>query len=130
GGAPLAAQRLAARGDTPCPAWLGQLVQPLAAGKAPDVGTLTESLEKVAAAEWIDALQRLFTDLTLAAHGAASRYYPSLAEPVRQAAARARPAQLAETARWLSRQRGLATHPLNAKLFVHAALQRVVLSCQ
>ncbi|CFT76155.1 DNA polymerase III subunit delta' [Bordetella pertussis] len=43
---------------------------------------------------------------------------------------RAQPAQLAETARWLSRQRGLATHPLNAKLFVHAALQRVVLSCQ
>ncbi|CCN02569.1 DNA polymerase III, delta' subunit [Bordetella bronchiseptica Bbr77] len=124
------AQRLAARGDAPCPAWLAQLVQPLAAGKAPDVGTLTENLEKVAAAEWIDALQRLFTDLTLAAHGAASRYYPSLAEPVRQAAARAQPAQLAETARWLSRQRGLATHPLNAKLFVHAALQRVVLSCQ
>ncbi|CPJ78714.1 DNA polymerase III subunit delta' [Bordetella pertussis] len=58
-------------------------MQPLAAGKAPDVGTLTENLEKVA-----------------------------------------------ETARWLSRQRGLATHPLNAKLFVHAALQRVVLSCQ
>ncbi|CPQ48412.1 DNA polymerase III subunit delta' [Bordetella pertussis] len=52
------------------------------------MGTLTENLEKVAAAEWIDALQRLFT------------------------------------------QRGLATHPLNAKLFVHAALQRVVLSCQ
>ncbi|CFN64262.1 DNA polymerase III subunit delta' [Bordetella pertussis] len=45
-------------------------------------------------------------------------------------AAGAQPAQLAETARWLSRQRGLATHPLNAKLFVHAALQRVVLSCQ
>ncbi|CPJ32375.1 DNA polymerase III subunit delta' [Bordetella pertussis] len=44
-------------------------MQPLAAGKAPDVGTLTENLEKVAAAEWIDALQRLFTDLTLAAHG-------------------------------------------------------------
>ncbi|CPJ42455.1 DNA polymerase III subunit delta' [Bordetella pertussis] len=57
----------------------------MAAGKAPDVGTLTENLEKVAAAEWIDALHR---------------------------------------------QRGLATHPLNAKLFVHAALQRVVLSCQ
>ncbi|CPN79221.1 DNA polymerase III subunit delta' [Bordetella pertussis] len=70
------------------------------------MGTLTENLEKVAAAEWIDALQRLFTDLS------------------------AQPAQLAETARWLSRQRGLATHPLNAKLFVHAALQRVVLSCQ
>ncbi|CPL79846.1 DNA polymerase III subunit delta' [Bordetella pertussis] len=50
-------------------------MQPLAAGKAPDVGTLTENLEK-------------------------------------------------------GRQRGLATHPLNAKLFVHAALQRVVLSCQ
>ncbi|CPJ72191.1 DNA polymerase III subunit delta' [Bordetella pertussis] len=51
-------------------------------------------------------------------------------QPLAAGNARAQPAQLAETARWLSRQRGLATHPLNAKLFVHAALQRVVLSCQ
>jgi DNA polymerase-3 subunit delta' len=40
------------------------------------------------------------------------------------------PARVAESARWLTRPRALATHPLNAKLFAHATLQRVVLSCQ
>ena len=39
------------------------------------------------------------------------------------------PGRVAEAARWLTRQRALATHPLNAKLFAHSALQRVVLSC-
>ena len=38
-------------------------------------------------------------------------------------------AKVAEAARWLTRQRALATHPLNAKLFAHSTLQRVVLSC-
>jgi DNA polymerase-3 subunit delta' len=130
GGAPLAALRLAQSGATACPAWLGQLVAPLASGQAPDVGTLAESLEKVAASEWIDALQRLYTDLMLAGAGAPARYFPSLAEGVAQVAKRMNPVKVAEGARWLTRQRALATHPLNAKLFAHAALQRVVLSCQ
>ncbi|EWM40849.1 DNA polymerase III, delta subunit [Bordetella holmesii 35009] len=130
GGAPLAARRLAAQSDSPVPAWLRSLVESLAAGRATDVGTLAETLEKLTAAEWLDTLQRFFTDLSLAAHGAALRYFPSLAQAVGTVAARAQPAQLAETGRWLTRQRGLAGHPLNAKLFAHAALQRVVLSCQ
>ena len=80
------------------------------------------------ATDWIDALQRFYTDLMLAAAGAPVRYFPALGAGVAQVAARAgRPAWRA--ARWLTRQRALATHPLNAKLFAHSALQRVVLSC-
>lgn len=128
GGAPLAALRLAQSGDTPVAPWLTQLVAPLAQGHAPDVGTLAEALEKVPAVQWIDALQRLFTDLMLAAAGAPPRYFPALSTAVSQTAARANHARMADTAKWLTRQRGLATHPLNAKLFAHAALQRVAQS--
>ncbi|MBV7485977.1 DNA polymerase III subunit delta' [Bordetella sp. BOR01] len=130
GGAPLAAVRLAQDGDQACPAWLSQLVGPMAQGQAPDIGALAEGLEKSAPAEWIDALQRLYADLILAGVGAPVRYFPSLAKPVGQAAARANAVRLAEGARWLTQQRRLATHPLNAKLFAHATLQRMVLSCQ
>ncbi|WP_407851747.1 DNA polymerase III subunit delta' [Bordetella petrii] len=130
GGAPLGALRLAQNGGQACPAWLGQLVHPLAQGQAPDIGTLADSLEKSAPLEWIDALQRLYADLMLAGAGAPVRYFPSLARPVGQAAARADAVRLAEAARWLTQQRRLATHPLNAKLFAHATLQRMVLSCQ
>lgn len=129
GGAPLAALRLAQSGEAACPPWLGQMVAPLAQGQSPDVGTLAEALEKVPATDWIDALQRFYTDLMLAAAGAPVRYFPALGAGVAQVAARARPARVAEAARWLTRQRALATHPLNAKLFAHSALQRVVLSC-
>ncbi|WP_459618659.1 DNA polymerase III subunit delta' [Bordetella sp. 2513F-2] len=129
GGAPLAALRLAQQHDQPCPAWLGQLLAPLAAGRAADVGGLAETLEKVPAAQWLDALQRLSTDLMLAAAGAPVRYFPALAGESGRLAARARPARLADLAHWLVAQRAVAGHPLNAKLFVHAALQRVVLSC-
>ena len=34
------------------------------------MGTLAEALEKVPATDWIDALQRFYTDLMLAAAGA------------------------------------------------------------
>ncbi|OWT81047.1 DNA polymerase III subunit delta' [Achromobacter sp. HZ28] len=130
GGAPLGALRLAQSGESACPAWLEQLLMPLASGKGSDIGVLADQLEKMPAAQWIDALQRLYVDLMLAGAGAVPRYFPRLAEPVARTAARAQPARLAETARWLTRQRAVAGHPLNAKLFAHAALQRVVLSCQ
>lgn len=130
GGAPLAALRLAQGGEQACPEWLSQLVGPLAKGQAPDIGALSEGLEKLAPPEWIDTLQRLYADLMLAGVGVPVRYFPSLAKPVGQAAARANAVRLAEGARWLTQQRRLASHPLNAKLFAHATLQRVVLSCQ
>ena len=76
GGTPLSALRLSQKQDEPCPGWLGQLLTPLAQGQRPDVGALTEVLEKVTAAEWLDALQRAFTDLMLAASGLSVRYFP------------------------------------------------------
>lgn len=130
GGAPLAARRLAGQSGSPVPVWLASLADSLASAKPTDVGTLAEALEKLPAAEWLDALQRFFTDLSLVTHGASLRYFPSLGKALAGIASRARPLQLAETGRWLTRQRALAGHPLNGKLFAHTALQRVVLSCQ
>jgi len=128
GGTPLSALRLSQKQDEPCPGWLGQLLAPLAQGHRPDVGNLTEILEKTAAAEWLDALQRVFTDLMLAAHGLPVRYFPALADAVARTAARVQAARLADTANWLSSQRALAGHTLNSKLFIHATLQRVALA--
>ncbi|ANN72460.1 DNA polymerase III subunit delta' [Bordetella bronchialis] len=130
GGAPLGALRLARTEESACPPWLEQLAGPLSQGQSPDVGALADVLDKLPAAQWIDALQRFYVDLMLAGAGAPSRYFPALAAAVARTAARADPAKLAEAGRWLTRQRALAGHPLNAKLFAHAALQRVVLSCQ
>jgi DNA polymerase-3 subunit delta' len=130
GGAPLGGLRLSQSGEAACPAWLDQLVAPLAKGQGPDVGTLADQLDKMPPVQWIDALQRLYVDLMLASAGAVPRYFPALARSVAQTAARADAGKMAEGARWLTKQRALAGHPLNAKLFAHAALQRVVLSCQ
>jgi DNA polymerase-3 subunit delta' len=130
GGAPLAALRLTQDREQACPAWLQPLMADLARGQAPDIGLVAESLEKTAAAEWIDIVQRLYVDLALAAVGAPPRYFPALGDQVAAAGARASAARLAEGARWFTQQRALANHPLNARLFAHAALQRLVLSCQ
>ena len=130
GGAPLAAQRLAALRDTPCPPWLTQFLEPLARGEMPDVGSLADSLDKVPAIQWIDALQRLFVDLSLIAVGQTERYYPALSKPMRAVAQRANGGRLAEGARWMTQQRALAAHPLNAKLFAHAALVRSASACR
>jgi DNA polymerase-3 subunit delta' len=128
GGTPLSALRLSQKQDEPCPAWLNQLLTPLAQGQRPDVGGLTETLEKVAAPEWIDALQRVFADLMLAANGLSVRYFPALAELTGRTAARVQSTRLADTAHWLVSQRAIATHTLNPKLFIHATLQRVALA--
>jgi DNA polymerase-3 subunit delta' len=129
GGAPLAALRLAHQNDAACPKWLSQLTAALAQGGQPDVTPLVDTLERVAPAVWIDALQRLYMDLMLAGAGAPVRYFPGLQKSTARAASRADRVKLAEGARWLTRQRAIAGHPLNAKLFVHATLQRVVQSC-
>lgn len=130
GGAPLLAQQLAQAGQSPCPEWLGQLISPVARGQTPDMGALADHLEKMPADVWIDALQRLFLDLLLAATGAPVRYFPSLEAQTSLAARHAELANLAETAKWLAQQRAIARHPLNAKLFVHSTLQRVGTACR
>jgi DNA polymerase-3 subunit delta' len=129
GGAPLLARQLAQTGARPCPEWLEELIAMLADARQSDIGPLADQLEKQHPETWIDALQRLFLDLLLAGAGAPVRYFPSLDKQVRRVAQRASPASLAETGKWLAQQRAVAGHPLNAKLFVHSALQRVALAC-
>src|SRR5690606_37948676 len=130
GGAPLLALERAQSGeDHACPAWLKQRLSPLAQGGAPEIGPLADLLEKQAPATWIDALQRLVVDLSLAAVQAPVRYFPDQEKGLQAIAQRASRERLAEAAKWLASQRAVADHPLNAKLFTHAALQRVVQAC-
>lgn len=130
GGAPLLALQLAQTGTSPCPEWLSELISPLAQARAIDIGPLADQLEKIPTEVWIDALQRLFMDLLLAATGTPLRYFPGLEKSIRGAARHAALANLADTAKWLAQQRAIARHPLNAKLLIHTTLQRVVLACQ
>lgn len=129
GGAPLLARQLAQSGHSPYPNWLVQLLDNVIATPAPDIGPLADQAESQPPEIWIDTLQRAFLDLLLAANGAPPRYFPSLEQQLLAVARRALPSRLAETAKWLAQQRAVAGHPLNAKLFVHSALQRAVLAC-
>ena len=130
GGAPMRALELAQTdNDEACPAWLLQLLTSLKSSSA-DIGALADSLEKQPPVEWIDYLQRLLVDLSLAAFQAPARYFPEQAAIVRAVAQQGSAQRLTDTAKWLATQRAVADHPLNAKLFVHAVLQRVVQACQ
>ena len=129
GGAPLLALQLAESGESPCPEWLGKLMSAIAANGGADIGPIADHLEKQAPDVWIDALQRVFLDLLLAASNAPLRYFPGLQKQTQAVAGRASRQNLADTAKWLAQQRAIAAHPLNAKLFIHSTLQRAVLAC-
>ncbi|MFT0548355.1 DNA polymerase III subunit delta' [Allopusillimonas ginsengisoli] len=129
GGAPLLAQALSRMEGSPCPEWLQDFVAAIMSGPGADVGPLADKLEKTSPEVWIDALQRLFLDLLLAASQSPVRYYPSISKQTVRIADMASRANLADTAKWLNQQRAVAGHPLNAKLFVHSALQRATLAC-
>lgn len=129
GGAPLLARQLSRSGTGPCPAWLSGFIAGLAEGRGQEIGALADELEKVSPEIWIDALQRMFVDLSLASVGTGVRYFPTLAQYTKKVAARASTAQLSEISKWLAQQRAVANHPLNAKLFTHSALQRSALAC-
>lgn len=128
GGAPVLAVKLAAGRAQPCPAWLQQLSGQLAQAGQGDIGNIADLLEKTAASEWLDALQRYYFDLQLAMAGLPPRYYPALAADIEAIARRADPVGLSDTAQWIKRQQAIAEHPLNPKLFIHSALQRILLS--
>ncbi|MEB2401663.1 MAG: DNA polymerase III subunit delta' [Alcaligenaceae bacterium] len=129
GGAPLLARRLAQSGAGPCPEWLASFIAGLADGPGRDIGALADELEKIAPEVWIDALQRMFVDLSLASAGSPVRYFPALARHTQRVAARASAIRLSETGKWLAQQRAVAHHPLSAKLFTHSTLQRSALAC-
>lgn len=130
GGAPLLALRNARAADTPCPDWLSGFLMALAEDGGVDVGPLADLLDKTPPEEWLDGLQRLFMDLALAGARVPLRYYPNLEGPIRIVAERASLARLTQAGRWLAKQRRFARHPLNARLLVHATLDRVALACR
>ncbi|UHL64865.1 DNA polymerase III subunit delta' [Paralcaligenes sp. KSB-10] len=130
GGAPLSALKLARSGSAACPEWLAELLGSLAQAQVPDIGRFADMLEKEPPGVWIDALQRLFLDLSLAASGVPVRYFPGLQKKIQITAERASIANLSDTGKWLVQQRAVASHPLNAKLLVHSMLQRVALACR
>lgn len=133
GGAPLRALELARSGNPPCPGWLHDFLHALAQGeRAASVdswSSVADALEQVDTSAWIDALQRAFTDLALAAAGLPPRYFPAEVQSIGRIARNARPADLSDTAKWLAQQRAIANHPLSAKLFIHSVLQRCALAC-
>ncbi len=122
GGAPVAAWRRAQAGIAPRAAWLDTLASALAQARSPDIGQIVDALDKAPAADWLDALQRLLTDVALAQVGVPPRYFPELAGQTSKIAARADQTRVAELSRWLNRQRAIADHPLNARLFAQDVL--------
>ena len=132
GGAPLRARELAQSGDAACPAWLQTFLGDLAGSgqhSAAAVAAAADAVERMQAEVWLDALQRAFTDLSLAAVGAPPRYFPSQAGLMARIVSRANPAAVIETVKWLAQQRAVAAHPLSPRLFIHSALQRCALAC-
>ena len=129
GGAPLLALERARSDTQACPAWLNQLLQPLAQGRSPEIGAVADLLEQQAPLAWIDYLQRVFVDLSLAAVQAPVRYFPEQEANISVIARHANRQRLSETAKWLASQRAVAGHPLSAKLFTHTILQRVAQAC-
>lgn len=128
GDAPLRALALSVQQASPCPLWASDLMTGLAksdpqrGGYA--VGGLADELAKGAAVQWLPIFQRLGVDLTLARAGLPVRYYPKLSAVTSQRAQQAPLTHWSSLTSWLNSQLPLATHPLNAKLFAHACLQR------
>jgi len=129
GGAPLLALQRAKTDGQACPAWLQQMLDVLAQGRAPDVGVLADMLVQQPPLLWIDYLQRVFVDLSLAAAQAPVRYFPQQQAKLDAIARHASAQYLTEAAKWLASQRAIAEHPLSPKLFTHAVLQRAAQAC-
>lgn len=133
GGAPLRALKLSQTAESPCPPWLQEFIRHLATdgNKATEPAWMAaaDALEGSEQPQWLDALQRMFVDLSLVAVGAAPRYFPGLASAMQSIVARTTPVQLTETVKWLNRQRAIANHPLSPKLFIHSVIQRCAIAC-
>jgi DNA polymerase III subunit delta' len=130
GGAPLLAKQQSENEISPCPDWIEDLLTSLAQNRPIDTGTFADKLAKSSPKTWLDALQRLCIDLNLCAHGLPCRYYPSMQDQLQAIATPERIVSLAQLSTWLNEQKRIAGHPLNAKLFAQAVLQRLLQSCQ
>ncbi|HEX7388261.1 MAG TPA: DNA polymerase III subunit delta' [Castellaniella sp.] len=122
GGAPVLAQQMSATGTTPVPAWLETFLNQASQGSGA-TGALADALLVQEPAVWLDAAQRLWFDLALAARGLPLRYYPGKADAIEVLAQSLDSRALADGASWLLEQRRLAQHPLNPKFLADYAAQ-------
>lgn len=125
GGAPVAAYKAAQNQEQPYPTWLEPLCAQWAQGGQRAILRFAPQLEAQTTAAWLDVLQRLYVDLQLSQAHLAPRYYPSLASLLQPIAARTHAQALQRQWKWLTAQKRHADHPLNAKLLVHTALERI-----
>lgn len=130
GGAPLLAKQQSENESSPCPDWIVDILTCLAQNRAIDTGAIADKLAKSSPKTWLDALQRLSIDLNLSAHGLPCRYYPSMQKQLQAIGSHEQTVSLAQLTTWLNEQKRVAGHPLNAKLFAQAVLQRLLQSCQ
>ena len=130
GNAPLLAHERATKADSPCPEWMQSLMQSLVRQRLSDMSELANTLEKEPAAHWIDMQQRLLMDLLLLHYGLSVRYFIEHQALLQPYALQLDPLALVEQGKWLAQQRALAAHPLNAKVWVQTALQRLFLACK
>lgn len=130
GGAPLLAKQQSENEKSPCPDWIVDILTSLAQNRQVDSGAIADKLAKSSPKTWLDTLQRLSIDLNLSAHGLPCRYYPSMQKQLQSIGSRERTVSLAQLTTWLNEQKRVAGHPLNAKLFAQAVIQRLLQSCQ
>ncbi len=123
GGAPLIALESSQLQPHAYPEWLAQWLQ-LQLRQQSSL-SLQDRLEPLSPVDWIQTFQRVFIDLQLQVFAQAPRYYPGLKDSTAKLAERCKPQALAEALRWLNSQNRIATHPLNNKVFVHHALDRL-----
>lgn len=129
GGAPLKAKQQSASAYEPLRYWLGDFVQSLAVREIPDMQSYVDKLDKIAAEQWLDSLQRFFVDLQLYHHGLEARYFPALAQSTQQIAAALDAHKIADLFDFLRQEQATAAHSFNKRLLIQACLQRVMLLC-
>lgn len=128
GGAPLLALERARVGGEACPSWLDEFLSLCI--KPAYTGGLADQLAGLPSMVWLDGFQRLMVDLSLLAHDAPIRYFPSRSEPLLAVANRLDHRQLASALRWLTQQRRLASQPLNPKFLADHGLALLLRACR
>lgn len=129
GGAPMLARSLAEQQPHAYPEWLSSFLSDLVVKSKLDLGQLADTLAKTPTTIWLGSLQRACVDLVLASHKLPVRYFPALSDIFGKLVVQSSPRALVDLAAWVSDQVRLANHPLNAKLFAHSVLQRVLSAC-
>ncbi|MDN5843643.1 MAG: DNA polymerase III subunit delta' [Alcaligenaceae bacterium] len=128
GGAPMLAVERAAGGVPAYPPWLDDFLD--LCRRDGDAGPLADQLAAMPTADWIDGFQRMMTDLSLAAHNAPVRYFPSRAQAIQAVATAADRRRLASAARWLLTQRRLSGQALNPKFLADHGVSLLTQACR